>query len=276
MHATRWRGRLWPLATLLWAYLVILLAATALQRSLLFLPDPRRPDIARAGMAGMAEQRITTADGLALGAWFLPPREETAPVVVFLHGNAGHWGHRVPRARAFAEAGFGVLLMGYRGYGGNPGSPSEDGLIEDGRAALDFLHGAGIGPERVALFGESLGSGVAVALAAERPVAALVLESPYTSIAELAQIHYWYLPAYWLVVDRFNSLDRMARVRAPVLVMHGEADSIVPVRMGRRLLEAAPPGSLGHFVPGAGHNDLPGRGGDAVAAAFLARRLGLR
>jgi fermentation-respiration switch protein FrsA (DUF1100 family) len=149
-----------------------------------------------------------------------------------------------------------VLLTTWRGYSGNPGRPTEQGLYTDGRAALDFLAAQGIPPGRTALYGESLGAGVAVALAAEFAAGALVLESPFSSIADVAARKFPIFPVRLLVRDRFDSLAAIGRVRAPLLVLHGEADDVVPVDLGRRLLAAANPPKTGHFVAGAGHNDL--------------------
>jgi fermentation-respiration switch protein FrsA (DUF1100 family) len=164
-------------------------------------------------------------------------------------------------------------MLEYRGYGGNPGSPREAGLIADAEAALEFLDSAGIPRNRLVIYGESLGTGVAVQLAARNRVAAVILESPYTSIAAAAQYHYPFIPAVLLVWDRFDSLSRIRAVEAPVLVMHGEADRIVPVRFGRALFAAASEPKEGWFVPGAGHDDLAAFGGLDTAIAFVRHHL---
>jgi len=162
----------------------------------------------------------------------------------------------------------------YRGYGGNPGTPSEAGFFTDGRAALAFLDREGVAPNRLVLYGESLGSGVAVALAVEHDIAALVLEAPPTSVAEVAQCHFPYVPASRMVIDRFDSLSRIGRVKAPILVLHGERDRVVPVRYGRALLAAAPEPKEGWFAPEAGHEDLARYGSLDVVVAFIDRHLG--
>lgn len=228
------------IGTTLGAYLVLTGAAFVMQRSLLYPAAKDVPDLAAAEALGIQAVTTRTHDELVLTHWYRPPTAKGAPVVVVFHGNAGHLGDRVPKMAGLMRAGFGVLLAGYRGYGGNPGRPSEEDLTADARVLLDWLAAQGVGPERTVLFGESLGTGIAVKMAAERPAAAVVLESPYTSIAELAQWHYWYLPARWLLLDRWDSLAHVERLAAPLLVVHGARDRIVPVRYGRRLFEAAP------------------------------------
>jgi uncharacterized protein len=244
-----------------------------LQRRLLYHPSRFRPVLADLAALGVREIELTTEDGLSLLSWYLPPRAGR-PVILYFHGNGGHIGFRAERLRRFAGHGFGVLLAEYRGYGGNPGIPSENGLFTDGEAALDFLDREGIGGDRIVLWGESLGSGVAVYLAARHAVAAVILEAPFTSIAAAAQHHYPFLPAALMVRDRFDSLSRIADVRAPLLVLHGERDRIVPVRMGRALLGAATAPKEGWFSPEAGHENLAQFGALDAAVSFIERRLG--
>jgi fermentation-respiration switch protein FrsA (DUF1100 family) len=177
-------------------------------------------------------------------------------VLVVFHGNAGHIGDRVPKFDELMDAGYGLLLAGYRGYGGNPGRPSEADLTGDARLLLDWLAGQGIGPARTVLYGESLGTGIAVKMAAERPAAALVLESPYTSIADVAQMHYWYLPAKWLLLDKWNSMAHIGRIEAPLLVVHGARDRTIPARYGQRLFAAAPDPKEIFMLDQGAHNDL--------------------
>lgn len=250
-------------------YLALVAIMYAAQRRLLYVPDRAPPSPIAAGLPEMAEERLVAADGVALGAWWRPPPEGRG-VVVYLHGNAGNLASLTAKLRPYLDWGLGVLAIDWRGYGKSEGSPTEDGLYADGRAALDFLAAKGIGPDRVALHGESLGSGVATQLATERPVAALILEAPYTSVAEAAQRHYPYLPARWLVKDRFDSLSRIAGIRAPILIVHGEADDTIPVDHGKRLLAAAGGKAKGVFLPGANHVDLFERGVFRDIQAFLA------
>jgi hypothetical protein len=183
------------------------------------------------------------------------------PTVVLFQGNAGNIELRGSKARPFMDAGYGMMLVGYRGFGGNPGSPSEQGLYEDARAALRYLGENGVSAERVVLYGESLGTGVAVRIAAEQagenaPVAAVVLEAPFSSIVDAAAFYYPYVPVSMMLKDRFNSIDAIADIGAPVLFVHGEEDEVTPIRFGKRLFDAAEEPKQAFWVRDAGHNDL--------------------
>ena len=255
------------------AYAVLVGGLFLFQRQLLYFPDKTRPALAGLEQLGIREAVLSTEDGLSLLSWYLLPRPGR-PVILYFHGNGGHIGYRVERLLRFAREGYGVLMPEYRGYGGNPGTPSESGFYSDARAALAFLEHEGVASNRLVLYGESLGSGVAVELAARHEVAGLILEAPFTSVAEVAQCHFPYVPAARMVIDRFDSRSRIGRVSAPILVLHGERDRIVPVRFGRALFDAAPEPKEGWFVPEAGHEDLARFGGLDVAVAFIERRLG--
>jgi fermentation-respiration switch protein FrsA (DUF1100 family) len=176
----------------------------------------------------------------------------------------------------FAQEGLGVLLLEYRGYGGNPGAPTEAGLYADADAALDFLSQDGIPASRLVIYGESLGSGVAVHMAAERELAALILEAPFTRLADAASYHYSFVPVSVLLRDRFDSLSAIGKIRAPILILHGERDRVIPVRFGRALLAAAPEPKEGWFSPDAGHEDLARFGALDAVFDFIARRVGFQ
>jgi fermentation-respiration switch protein FrsA (DUF1100 family) len=227
------------LAAVIGGYAVILGAVFVMQRSLLYPAGAEVPDAALAAAVGIQVVTTKTSDGLQLTHWYRPPAEPSGPVLVVFHGNAGHVGDRVPKLAELIRAGFGLLLAGYRGYGGNPGKPTEESLSADARLLLDWLAGQGVVPARTVLYGESLGTGIAVKMATERPAAAVILEAPFTSVAEVAQTHYWYLPARWMVLDRWDSHSRIARINAPLLLMHGQRDRTTPVRFGQRLFAAA-------------------------------------
>ncbi|HUC72657.1 MAG TPA: alpha/beta hydrolase [Stellaceae bacterium] len=254
------------------AYGGIVAGLFLLQRRLLYHPGPTRPALADLAMSGVCEIELRTDDGLTLFSWYLPPRTGR-PVVAYFHGNGGHIGYRAERLRRLARDGFGVLLAEYRGYAGNPGWPCEAGLFADGEAALDFLADSGIKSDEIVLWGESLGSGVAVHLAARHKVAALILEAPFTSVADAAQRHYPFVPAVLLVRDRFDSLSRIGRVAAPLLVLHGERDMVVPARHGRALLAAATAPKEGWFSPEASHENLARFGALEAAIDFIERRV---
>ena len=241
-----------PLAAL-GACLVILLVVTGCQRSLLYFPDntasvPSRP--------GLQVITLRSETDLVLAHLYHPPCAPDGPVVALFHGNAGHAGHRVSKFRDLLDAGFGVLFAEYRGYGGNPGRPDESGLTADARSVMAYLQSRGVEPERIVLYGESLGTGLAVKMAAEHPVAGVVLEAPYTSIAEVAQARFWYLPVAWLIADKWELAARIGEVTAPLLVLHGEADRVIPVRFGKRVFALAETPKAALFHPQAGHNDL--------------------
>ena len=204
------------LAVAVFGYAFVLAALYLGQRHLIYRPDPSRPQLGALAGIGVTEATLQTADGLSLLAWYLPP-PAGAPVIVYFHGNGGHVGYRIPRVQQFGAAGFGVLMPEYRGYGGNPGSPSEQGFYADAAAALEFLDKQGIAGDRRVLYGESLGTGVAVHLAAQREIAGLILEAPFTSIADVAQDRFPFVPARFLVSDRFDSLAVIGKVKAPIL-----------------------------------------------------------
>lgn len=253
-------------AALLAVYAAVVVVAAVFQRSLIYFPSPERPELARAGLPGGREVTFTTTDGLTLFAWYWPASAGQRTVAV-MHGNAGHIGHRLGTAAPYVAAGYGVLLVEYRGYGGNPGRPSEEGLVADGRAALDWLAAEGVPPDRTVLYGESLGTGVAVRLATEYPVAGIVLEAPYTAVVDVARSRFWFLPVGLLLQDRFESLGRLADVSAPILVLHGTADRVIPVAHGRRM--AAASGATFHEIPAAGHMDLYEFGADRLVLDWL-------
>lgn len=256
--------------------LLIAAAATlwALQGRLIYFPTREPPPAPEAlGLTGVETTRLRTSDGLSLLAWRLPSATEAAPVIIFLHGNAGSLAHRASRVRQFQREGWGAILVEWRGFGGNAGEPREAGLLADAEAALGLLRAEGVAAGRIVLWGESLGTGVAVRLAAERPddVAAVVLESPYTSLLALAGWHYPWAPARLLLRDRYDILSRIGTVRAPILVIHGGRDEVVPAAMSRAVAAAAT--ATLWEAPQAGHMDLTAAGAPAVAAAFLRRVL---
>lgn len=239
------------------------------QDRLIYFPDAARP----ATPPGVAAVTLRTAEGLDLLGWWVPPADAAAPVLLYLHGNGGSLAHRAPRLAAFAARGWGVLMVEWRGYGGNPGTPSEAGLLRDAEAGLGALTARGIAAPRIAIWGESLGTGPAVRLAAENPgrVGALLLEAPYTSLLDLARLHYPLLPAGLLLRDRYDSLASIGGVGVPVLVMVGARDTLIPATLGRRLAAAARPSAEVWEAPEGGHENLAAHGAIDAAAAFLAR-----
>jgi uncharacterized protein len=239
------------------------------QRSLIYLPDSGPVPAAAEVLPGARDVVLTTADGLDLGAWFLPGKDDGFAVLV-ANGNAGHRGYRAPLAEALHAAGLSVLLFDYRGYGGNAGSPTEDGLALDVRAARHFLvEDAAVPPERLLYYGESLGAAVVTELATEHPPAGLVLRSPFVDLASVAAVHYPVLPVRALLRDRFPVAEQLARIDAPTSVVYGRDDSIVPPSQSRAVAEAA--GRLHRLVAvdGAGHNDQVLLDGEALVDAVV-------
>lgn len=240
---------------------IVLLGLLALiwaaQRRLMYFPFGEVPSPIAVGLANVERVTFTTTDGIRLNGWFLPSRRLPAwfTILVF-NGNAGNRAYRAPLAAALRAHDLAVLLFDYRGFGENPGAPTEAGLAADARAARAYLLGRpNVDPARMVYLGESLGSAVATALAAEHPPAALILRSPFVSMTELGRIHYPFLPVRWLLRDRFASIDRILQIPCPLLVIAGERDRIVPPEQSRRLYEAASSAKRLVILPGADHND---------------------
>jgi fermentation-respiration switch protein FrsA (DUF1100 family) len=228
------------------------------QRWLIYFPTADLPAPGAVGLPTASEVAFPTADGLTLRAWFVPAAGTDRRItVLFFSGNGGNRALRAPFAAALAVRGISTLLVDYRGYGGNPGRPTESGLAADARAARAYLaQRPGADATRVVYFGESLGTGVAVRLATEHPPFALVLRSPYTSLVDIGRRHYPFLPVSLLLADRFASIDRIGGLSCPVLVIAGTRDSIVPADQSERLFEAARnPSKKLLMIDGADHND---------------------
>lgn len=240
--------------------LVALLYVT--QRTLQYFPDRSRVTPSAAGLPEAEEVVLDTADGERVIVWHVPPRGDK-PIFLYFHGNGASLRWRVDRFRALIADGSGLVALSYRGYGGSSGRPTELGLVNDALAAYAFAR-ARYQPARIVVWGESLGSGVAVALAAEHPVGHVVLEAPFTSAADVGAGHYWFVPVRLLMKDQFRSDLRIGKVTAPVLVLHGDRDYVVPIALGERLYDLINAPKRFVRFPGAGHEDLGVR---AVEAA---------
>jgi hypothetical protein len=228
-----------------------------LQRRLIYFPFSGQVPPAEAVIVGAREVTLRTVDGLALGAWLVEASEPDRGVAVLVaNGNAGNRSLRAPLARALASAGQAVLLFDYRGYGGNPGRPSEQGLALDVRAAHRFLIEEAEGaPARLLYYGESLGSAVVTELATEHPPAGLVLRSPFVDLAAVGRVHYPFLPVRTLLRDRYPLADQLARVNVPTTVVYGSRDSIVPPEQSRAVAAVAGGETRVVEIAGADHND---------------------
>ena len=248
------------------------------QRRLIYQPDAAPvPPVAQL-IPGAADVILHTQDGLDLGAWFaVAPAGVCRPTVLFAGGNAGNRRDRAPLARALIGNGFGVLLLDYRGYGGNPGAPSEEGLATDIRAAHRYLTiEAGVADRELIYFGESLGAGVVARLATEYPPGGLVLRSPFTDLAAAAQVRFPFLPVRTLLRDHFPVADSVAGVRVPTTVIYGTSDSVIPPEQSLAVAERVAGPTEIVAVSGADHNDQVLLGGAEVIAAVaeLAKRAG--
>lgn len=225
-----------------------------LQQRLMYFPDATYVTPAQAGLSNVVEQVIETADGERVIAW-QANAEPGRPTILYFHGNAGALEARNERIRKYMARGLGVFMMTYRGFGGSSGKPSEAAIVDDAMLAYDMVVASGVDPYDVVVYGESLGSGVAVQVAAEKTVGGLVLDAPYTSMVDLAALHYPHIPGRWFMTDRYETRRHIAGVSAPLLVLHGERDNVVPVEMGREIYALAPgPKTLKTF-PAAGHDD---------------------
>ena len=250
----------------------MLVLAWTFQRHLIYLPDSAAVPPAAELLLGARDVTLRTEDGLSLGAYLVPPSGPNRGMTVLVApGNAGSRVLRVPLAQRLAARGFGVLLMDYRGYGGNPGNPSEHGLIADVRAAYQYLvQQAGAASPRLVYFGESLGAAVVTRLAVEHPPAALVLRSPFTDLASVGTVHYPLLPVRQLLWDRFPVTELIARVRVPTVIVYGGQDTIVPPEQSRAVAAAAGGPVRTVEVAGADHNDPALLTGDELIDAITA------
>lgn len=219
-------------------YLALLVVIYLLQRHLLYHPARTQASPEEVGLSGVEAINLATQPGEKPIAWYAPA-QGNKPTILFFHGNAGDIAGRVERFAYYQQTGYGVMFLSYRGYGASTGSPTEAGLVSDAHAAYDWLIANGIPASRIALVGESLGTGVAVQLAARKPVGAMALEAPFTSTADVARLSYWWLPVGLLMKDQFKSIDYVKSIRVPLLVMHGTDDRLIPVEMGKTLYAAA-------------------------------------
>jgi uncharacterized protein len=258
----------WLLIAAVFGYAALLALMYVFQRALMYFPDRVRTPPVAAGLPQAQEVMFASADGENLIAWHVPA-QGNKPVVIYFHGNAGALDLRAGRFKWLIADGTGLVALSYRGYGGSTGKPSETGLIKDAAAAYDFTV-ARNPAERIVLWGESLGTGVAVALAAERKVCAVILDAPFTSIADVGAAAYPFVPVRWCIKDSFNSDRRIHRLKAPLLVLHGELDRIVPIAFGEKLFALAnEPKQMVRF-PRGGHVDLDDHGAAAWVREFLA------
>ena len=233
--------------------LLLVYLAGRLERRLMYFPSTERVSPVEVGLDGVQEYVLTTPTGHDVIAWY-GPASTGQPTLLYFHGNGGSLVTRAERVRKYMEKGYGVFIMSYRGYSGSTGLPSERANVADAKLAYDTLTGLGVTPTDIILYGESLGSGVAVQVAADRTVAGVILDAPYTSIVDVATLCYPFLPARLMMRDRYETMRFIGAINAPLLVIHGENDQIIPVEMGRRVATAATNGEIKTFAE-AGHTD---------------------
>jgi fermentation-respiration switch protein FrsA (DUF1100 family) len=268
MRIRRPKILIWLLCLAAAGYLGAVALLYVFQRDLLYRPPQTfRTAPAAAGLPEAEEAVLATEDGEKVIAWYVPPHEGKR-VVVFFHGNGDTLALRVPRFRAVIADGTGLIALSFRGYAGSSGHPTERGLILDALAAYDYAvsHYA---PERIVVWGFSLGTGPAVALASERRIGKLILEAPYTSTADVAASDLPFISVRLLMKDQFHSDERIANVHVPLLVMHGERDPGIAIRFGRRLFALANEPKRFRAFPDGGHFDLDAYGASAVAVQFI-------
>lgn len=253
------------------AYGLLVLALGLLQRKLMYFPDAQPFVPVAWALPELEPLPVATADGLSLLSWYRAPYAQGKPTVVFFQGNAGHLGHRDYKIKPWLNEGYGVLLVGYRGYGGNTGAPSEQGLYRDARAAIDSVLAKGAAVGSLVFYGESLGTGVATQMATEYQAAGLVLESPFTAMTDVGAERFPWVPVRWILIDRYETLTKIASVHMPLLLLHGERDAVVPVKFGRQVFAAANPPKHAAYFPQAGHNDVYTAEAQRQVIDFMAR-----
>jgi len=258
----------WIVALVAVGYLGGVVVMFLAQRSFIYpVPQSFRTAPAAAGFEAAEEVLLTTADGEKVIVWHVPPRGDRA-VVLYFHGNGDSLAGLAGRFREITQDGTGLVALSYRGYAGSSGRPSEQGLLLDAKAAYAFAS-ARYDAERIVVWGFSLGSGVATALGADHPIGKLVLEAPFTSLTDVAAAAFPVLPVRWLIRDRFGSDQRIARVREPLLIMHGEQDRTISIELSRRLFALANQPKQFVCFPGGGHNDLGDHGAIETARRFI-------
>lgn len=250
------------------AYLVVVAVAYFAQRKFTYFPDPTRVAPSDTGLQGVREVELVAPDGVRIVSWYAPASPGN-PTLLYFHGNGGGLHRRAQRLARYQNAGIGVFMMSYRGYSGSTGSPTETDNVADARRAYDHLIQQGLKPSEIFLYGESLGTGVAVQLATAVPVAGVILDAPYTSIVEAGSKSYPFLPLSWIMVDRYESDRRIASIGAPLLILHGARDHIIPLEMGQRLHALAREPKKIVVFPEGGHVDLDHHGAVDIVRAWI-------
>jgi fermentation-respiration switch protein FrsA (DUF1100 family) len=249
-------------------YAVICAVVYFANRAFIYFPDPIRVAPVKVGLTGVEEVELVTADSTTLVGWYARAQRDK-PTILYFHGNASNAANRAPRVAAITQDGFGLFYLNNRGYGGSGGKPTEEKNTADAIAAYDYLVSLGVPANTIVAYGESLGSGQAIRLAMERSLAAIVLESPLTSVIDVAKGTYFWLPLSLLITDKYDNEENIHSVTTPVLVLHGEQDGIIPVEMGMRLFRAANQPKRIEIFPKGGHVDLFAHGAWEETKSFI-------
>lgn len=250
----------------IFTYILFVLALYIMQRNMIYYPNKAVP----LPIAGIEVAQVITQDQHKIAGWFIAGKGIPQKTILFFHGNAGHHGMRIYKAMEYTEQGYNVLLAGYRGYGGNEGAPSEEGFYADGRAYIQYLEQEhGILSRDIIVYGESIGTGTATQIAAEYDVHALVLEMPFASLLEIVKSSYFFVPVNYLLKDRFMNDEKIAHINAPLLIMHGTKDTIIPVESAKRLYAIAKEPKVFAEFPEGTHVNLYQYGASAKVLEFL-------
>ncbi len=257
--------------TLFWIigiYVTICVAAYFGNRWFMYFPDPTRVLPVEAGLSGVEELELKTSDGETLIVWHAKAKPGQ-PTILYFHGNAGNAAGRAEKIEIMRSGGAGVFYLNNRGYGGSTGKPTEQENVADAFMAYDYLRGQGVEADSIVLYGESLGSGQATQLAGQRQVRAVVLESPLTSTIDVGKRTYFFLPLGLILSDLYRNSEHVAKIKVPVLVLHGELDEVIPVAMGKSVYAAANEPKKLELFPEGHHSDLFDYGAWEKAWAFL-------
>lgn len=239
-------------------YAVLVAGLFFVQRDLMYVHNYTKPDLKSSGIIGIKEINVQTADGLKLFGWYVPPSSPQRPVILWFHGNAGNVGITATRAIPYIKEGYGVLMAEYRGYASNAGKPSEEGIYADVRAFMSWLvKEQKIPLSSVILYGESIGSGPALQVAMENPgLHTLILQSPMTSAEDIATLRYPFMPVKLLLKDKYDNISKIAETKNSLILVHGDADDIIPYAYGKKLFAAAPEPKTMITIKDGGHNNL--------------------
>ena len=256
---------------LFFAYVLLAGLLYVFQRSFIYFPDTSQPDLKIFHAENLFQViEAETDDGVQLKGWYHSPDMAGIPVIVLFHGNGGHHAWRARLMTSYIEEGYGVLLAGYRGYGGNPGKPSEVGFYLDAQAWIDTLiYNLNFNLQDIVLYGESLGSGVAVEMATRYDVGAVILQSPYSTVSDIAHWKFPILPIWFLLKDKYDSISKIGNVSQPLLIIHGRKDKVIPIRYGKKLFSRAQHDRTFYEVVEGGHNDLYNYGIEEPVISFL-------